>query len=162
MSGQPLAVLTFINVVVAMIFASLIYLVEGKTFSVAAEFTAPVMTGGTNISARFPKGVYVRPDSQNDNEEVSPFRSIPYALWWVFVTMTTVGYGDYAPTTPLGKVIGILLFYAGIILLALPIGVLSKNFEIVYQQHSTGGGSTRKANFKSNLRKILKPQKDEN
>lgn len=38
------------------------------------------------------------------------------AIWWSFVTMTTVGYGDHYPTTVGGKVIGVLLMFAGITL----------------------------------------------
>ncbi|MBU6997953.1 MAG: potassium channel family protein [Theionarchaea archaeon] len=43
------------------------------------------------------------------------------ALWWSIVTVTTVGYGDKVPITPLGKVIGVILMFTGIGL----IGVLS-------------------------------------
>eukprot|EP00440_Ansanella_granifera_P044034 gb/GFBE01047721.1/.p1 GENE.gb/GFBE01047721.1/~~gb/GFBE01047721.1/.p1 ORF type:complete len:177 (+),score=25.48 gb/GFBE01047721.1/:1-531(+) len=56
------------------------------------------------------------------------------ALWWVFTTTTTVGYGDMAPTSAPGKMLGVLTFYVGIIFLALPIGVLSSNFEIAYDK----------------------------
>jgi hypothetical protein len=51
---------------------------------------------------------------------------------WVLTTMTTVGYGDFYPTTKLGKVVGILCFYVGLISLAMPISILSMNFEAVY------------------------------
>lgn len=43
------------------------------------------------------------------------------ALWWSIVTVTTVGYGDKVPITPLGKVIGVILMFTGIGI----IGVLS-------------------------------------
>jgi len=36
------------------------------------------------------------------------------ALWWSFVTITTVGYGDFYPTTTLGRIIAVVLMTAGI------------------------------------------------
>lgn len=41
-------------------------------------------------------------------------RTWPEALWWTFVTITTVGYGDYAPVTATGRVIAFALMLAGI------------------------------------------------
>lgn len=56
------------------------------------------------------------------------FPDIPHALWWAFVTITTVGYGDFAPVTPLGKVIGVCTAVLGILMIALPTGVLGAAF----------------------------------
>ncbi|HMO51791.1 MAG TPA: ion transporter [Kiritimatiellia bacterium] len=56
------------------------------------------------------------------------FPDIPHAMWWAFVTITTVGYGDIAPVTPLGKVIGICTAVLGILMIALPTGVLGAAF----------------------------------
>lgn len=136
MSGQPLSILVFFNVIITVMFGSLIFFAEGQKFSVADDFTKPVYDSctGANKDAPFPMGVYVRPDQSLKSDEPTPFRSIPYSLWWVCVTMTTVGYGDYSPTTPLGKLIGVACFYVGIIFLALPISVLGTNFEIVYDR----------------------------
>ena len=36
------------------------------------------------------------------------------ALWWGFVTITTVGYGDYYPVTGLGRIMGVMLMLAGV------------------------------------------------
>ena len=52
------------------------------------------------------------------------FSSIPAALWWGVVTMTTVGYGDLYPITPMGKIIGAGIAILGIGMFALPAGIL--------------------------------------
>jgi voltage-gated potassium channel len=56
------------------------------------------------------------------------FTSIPRAMWWSIVTITTVGYGDMAPKTPIGQVIGGVVAFIGICALALPVGILSTGF----------------------------------
>ena len=62
------------------------------------------------------------------------FGSIPRALWWSVVTLTTVGYGDVSPVTPLGKVIAGLVAVAGIGLVALPTGILASGFSEAVQR----------------------------
>lgn len=56
------------------------------------------------------------------------FGSIPRAMWWAAVTMTTVGYGDVVPSSALGKVIAGLTSMGGIILIAIPTGILAATF----------------------------------
>lgn len=56
------------------------------------------------------------------------FGSIPEAMWWGMATLTTVGYGDAVPITPLGKMLGGLFAIAGVAFLALPAGILSSGF----------------------------------
>ncbi|AUH35469.1 Ion transport protein [Paracoccus tegillarcae] len=53
------------------------------------------------------------------------FGSIPHAMWWAMVTLTTVGYGDVTPITPLGRVFGGLVTVLGIGVAALPAGILA-------------------------------------
>lgn len=52
------------------------------------------------------------------------FSSIPEAMWWGIITLTTVGYGDVYPITPLGKILGALIAFLGIGMFALPAGIL--------------------------------------
>jgi voltage-gated potassium channel len=56
------------------------------------------------------------------------FGSIPQAMWWGIATLTTVGYGDVVPITPLGKVLGGFIALTGVAILALPTGILSSGF----------------------------------
>lgn len=56
------------------------------------------------------------------------FGSIPEAMWWAVATLTTVGYGDVTPMTPLGKVFGALVTLFGIGMAALPAGILASGF----------------------------------
>lgn len=56
------------------------------------------------------------------------FRSIPDAMWWAIVTMTTVGYGDVIPMTPLGKMFGGLTMLLGMAMFAIPAGILANGF----------------------------------
>jgi len=56
------------------------------------------------------------------------FGSIPQALWWAVVTLTTTGYGDVVPVTPLGRVIGGVVMICGIGTFAFLAGVLANSF----------------------------------
>lgn len=70
--------------------------------------------------------------------EVQPevFSSIPAAIWWSVVTLTTVGYGDVYPLTDMGKVFGGFIAIIGIGIVALPTGILSAGFvEAINKSH---------------------------
>ena len=56
------------------------------------------------------------------------FSSIPAAMWWAVMTVTTVGYGDIIPITPLGKGLASFMTLAGVLLLALPSAILASGF----------------------------------
>tara|TARA_B100000965_G_scaffold170629_3_gene142421 strand:+ start:57847 stop:58860 length:1014 start_codon:yes stop_codon:yes gene_type:complete len=53
------------------------------------------------------------------------FGSIPAALWWAINTLTTVGYGDVTPITPLGKLFSGIITILGVGIFALPAGILA-------------------------------------
>ncbi len=69
-------------------------------------------------------GMYlVEKDVQPDK-----FGSIPDAMWWAVVTLTTVGYGDVSPVTSVGRVFGSIIIILGIGTVALPSGILAAAF----------------------------------
>lgn len=57
--------------------------------------------------------------------EESGFTSIPTAIYWAIVTITTVGYGDLSPATPLGQFIASLLMVTGYGIIAVPTGIVT-------------------------------------
>lgn len=56
------------------------------------------------------------------------FGTIPDAMWWALATLTTIGYGDAVPMTPLGKMFGACVMVFGLGLFALPIGIIATAF----------------------------------
>ena len=53
------------------------------------------------------------------------FSSIPKSMYWTIVTITTVGYGDITPQTPLGQAIAALTMLIGYSIIAIPTGILT-------------------------------------
>lgn len=62
------------------------------------------------------------------NVQPEAFGSIPETMWWGVVTLTTVGYGDVAPITPFGRVVGSIVAILGIGLFALPASIMASGF----------------------------------
>lgn len=58
----------------------------------------------------------------------SGFTSIPRSIYWCIVTLTTVGYGDIAPQSPLGQLIAALIMIMGYGIIAVPTGIVSAEF----------------------------------
>jgi voltage-gated potassium channel len=61
------------------------------------------------------------------------FDSIPESMYWAVVTMTTVGYGDISPTTPIGKALAACMMLLGYCMIIVPTGIVSAELA-----HSTG------------------------
>ena len=66
------------------------------------------------------------------------FSSIPAAMWWAAMTITTVGYGDIYPITSLGQTITGMVTIGGVLLLALPSAILAAGFMEERQKEQTG------------------------
>jgi voltage-gated potassium channel len=97
-----------------------------RTFSVAGRFIERsqlvylvIITAGVVLAAAFAVlAIEFR-------FEESPVNGISDALWWSLSTVTTVGYGDVVPATPLGRIIGMLLMVVGIGVMAALISQVS-------------------------------------
>lgn len=64
--------------------------------------------------------MYVIEHNTNDD-----FHSIPQSIYWAIVTLTTVGYGDISPITPLGKLLASFIMLLGYSIIAVPTGIIS-------------------------------------
>jgi voltage-gated potassium channel len=64
--------------------------------------------------------VYVVESPYNDK-----FNSIPQSVYWSIVTITTVGYGDISPVTPVGKFVASLIMLLGYAIIAVPTGIVT-------------------------------------
>lgn len=93
-----------------------------------AQVTLPNTTGGTSLvaSAVVPGLAKVKEAAP---KSVDQFTSIPQAMYWAIVTMTTVGYGDIVPRTTVGKVISAALILLGYSLIIVPTGFVSAEIQ---------------------------------
>ncbi len=57
--------------------------------------------------------------------EASGFNSIPVSIYWAIVTLTTVGYGDISPITPMGQFLASLVMIMGYAIIAVPTGIVT-------------------------------------
>jgi voltage-gated potassium channel len=62
------------------------------------------------------------------NVQPAVFGSLPSTLWWAVVTLTTVGYGDVVPVTPLGRIVAAMVMISGLGVFGLWTGILATGF----------------------------------
>lgn len=58
----------------------------------------------------------------------SKFTSIPASMWWAIITITTIGYGDVVPVTPIGQILGAVIGFLGVCTFALPVAIIGAGF----------------------------------
>jgi voltage-gated potassium channel len=56
------------------------------------------------------------------------YSSIPASMWWAAITLTTIGYGDIFPVTALGKFFTMIIAMLGVVMVAIPTGIISSGF----------------------------------
>ena len=69
-------------------------------------------------------GIYVAEHAAQPDK----FTSIPVSMYWAVITLTSIGYGDYYPITPIGQALTMMLAIAGLGMIALPAGILANGF----------------------------------
>lgn len=62
------------------------------------------------------------------NAQPEAFSSVPATIWWAVVTLTTTGYGDMTPHTPIGRVLAGCIMLIGVAFFALPAGIITAGF----------------------------------
>lgn len=75
------------------------------------------------------------------------FASIPRSMWWSIITLTTVGYGDVSPITPLGQFLGAVVAIMGVCTVALITGILASSFAVQMER--------RKREFEDHVREAM-------
>ena len=64
------------------------------------------------------------------------FHNIPLSVYWAIVTLTTVGYGDMSPQTPLGQAISVVIMIVGYSIIAVPTGIVGVEFSRALGKHA--------------------------
>jgi voltage-gated potassium channel len=83
---------------------------------------------------------YAEHDAQPDQ-----FENAFSGLWWAVATLTTVGYGDLYPITPLGRFLGAVIAILGIGMVAVPTSILSAGFMEMLEKETSGENEAEKA-----------------
>ncbi len=98
---------------------------EGKSWSAAFIIMITMLVFASSLMWMF-------------EHEAQPtmFSSIPAAMWWAMATLTTVGYGDFVPITPAGRMLGSMIMLFGIAMFTLPAVILASGFAREFQKQS--------------------------
>lgn len=66
--------------------------------------------------------------------QTNGFNSIPDSIYWAIVTITTVGYGDITPVTPLGKFVSSVIMLLGYSIIAVPTGIITSEIALLHRR----------------------------
>lgn len=88
--------------------------------------------------------------------EKDTFNNFSDALWWSVVTCTTVGYGDFYPTTSIGRVVATMLMLFGIGLMSMLTSAITSYFAETKNQKQSNDIDISHENINSNLLEIIK------
>ena len=119
-SAGVLRLLVFFIGVAVIIFASMIFYAEKLTGGSDGRNGMSSIVGTSHENNQGQQG--------NDNQ----FGSIIEAIWFSIASLTTVGFGDYCPKTPLGMVFGAMCTVAGVLMIDLPMPIIVRNFANYY------------------------------
>jgi voltage-gated potassium channel len=131
-SASALFALLILILISLVLFSSFMYFAEHESY---ISFCTQKHCKGKWVDGEHSREHLVCPECQHPLEapygtadSAKNFRSISKTFWWCIVTMTTVGYGDVVPQTPLGRILAGITMIMGILCIALPTGVIATNF----------------------------------
>lgn len=118
---------------VMMISSTAMYFVEGSLYAPDAMEAGQALIDQATPQGQEPvKFAPVDPISGNlIPEDKRFFTSIPTAMWWCIVTLTSTGYGDMFPVTVGGRIIGGLTMFLGLVLFGILLNVVGKTMMVV-------------------------------
>lgn len=137
--------------------------------NIIMQSTVDSITGAGSSAAIFMfigtvmTGTLVFAFERDENSE--KFQNIPMAMWYSLVTMTTVGYGDLYPITPMGQILGTFTILCGIVLMSLIIMVVGQYYIINMEKYEGDKSQIKEELFKASgenlktYRKWLKKDK---
>ena len=118
---------------VLMISSTAMYFVEGNLYSAEAlEAGQKVINSAAEAGKEPEKFIPIDPLSGNPiPEDKRFFTSIPAAMWWCIVTMTSTGYGDMFPVTAGGRIVAGITMFLGLVLFGILLNVIGKTLMVV-------------------------------
>jgi len=133
---------------VLMISSTAMYFIEGGLYSTEALETGQHALDLAAQPGQTPQ-VYIPQDPISGaqlTEDKRFFTSIPAAMWWSVVTLTTTGYGDMYPVTLGGRIIAVFTMFSGLILFGLLMDIVRNTMMALFFGEQALAASEKKAN----------------